>query len=962
MPAWISVRSPRLPYASALKPTVKPEHSWLARYSVAVISVLVALVLMLLLNPWVPMQGSPFLIFYAAVMISAWYGGLGPGGMAIALSTLAAKYFFIESVRNWSFASPSDVIRLIVFILVSLLVCSLSATRRRLVSALRVEHDLKSAVISTAGSLILVLDRQGRIVEFNRACERTTGYSFAEVQGKYPWDLFLPTEEVDSVQEAFRKLRAGIYPADYEGTWITRAGDRRLIAWSNTVLLDDWNFVRFVISTGIDITDRKQAEKDLQETNQTLQALIHSAPLSITVVDQSGLVKLWNPAAERTFGWTKEEAHGEPLPTVPADRWKEFKYNISSTLRGELLNGIEVIRQRKDGTLVELALWTAALRGNTPQADSVMAIMADLSPLKRAEAALKLSQERLTSFFEGNIIGIVFGDLSGIIDQANDAFLQLIGYSREELENRELRWTDITPPEYADQDRQGIAEARESGACTPFEKEYIRKDGDRVPVLLGFTLLGDDRQQFIAFVLDLTERKRLEQVLRRQAEELAEANRMKDEFLAVLSHELRTPLNSMLGWSRLLQNRQLDAATTTRALETIERNARLQAQLIEDILDVSKMIRGKLRLHPRPIQLKPVVDAAIDSMRPTAEAKGVSLQGEFTPLSEVVMGDPDRLQQVFWNLLSNAIKFTPKGGRVEIRLSMISSPASLVEGSVQADDPQHQTQYAQVQVTDTGKGISPDFLPFVFDRFRQADSSITRNDGGLGLGLAIVRHLVELHGGSVWAESEGLGSGATFTVRLPLLGDRQNELTDTIRHDQSSDANPPAYLVNMPLSESAIAVSQVSADVTPLPQTQLLTGLKILLVDDEADIREALRAILGEQGAIVAVAASVAEALSLMTTAETNPSAEVWKPDVLISDLSMPHEDGYFLIRQVRQFQANHDSFTPALALTDGICQSDHKQALIEGFQMSLPKPIEPNTFIRALMYLTGRIVPLSEE
>lgn len=956
MPAWIPLRSPRLPYGSALRTTVKPEHSWLARYGVAVMAVLLALVLMLLLNPWIPMQGSPFLIFYAAVMVSGWYGGLGPGGVAIALSTLAAKYFFIESVGSWSFTNPSDAIRLIVFMLVSLLVCSLSATRRRLVSALRVEHDLKSAVISTAGSLILVLDRQGRIVEFNRACERTTGYSFAEVQAKHPWDLFLPTEEVDSVQEVFRKLRAGIYPADYEGTWITRSGDRRLIAWSNTVLLDDRNFVRFIISTGIDITDRKQAERDLQATNQTLQALIHSSPLSITVVDQSGLVKLWNPAAERTFGWTKAEAQRKPLPTVPSDRWEEFEFNIASTLRGELLNGVEVIRQRQDGTLVELALWTAALRGNTPQDDSIMAIMADLSALKQAEAALKLSQERLTSFFEGNIIGIVFGDLSGMIDQANDAFLQLIGYSREEMENGELRWTEITPPEYADRDQSGIAEARESGACTPFEKEYICKNGDRVPVLLGFTLLGEDRQQFIAFVLDLTERKRLEQVLRRQAEELAEANRMKDEFLAVLSHELRTPLNSMLGWSRLLQNRQLDAATTARALETIERNARMQAQLIEDILDVSKMIRGKLRLQPRPIQLKPVVDAAIDSMRPTAEAKGVILQGEFASLADAVLGDPDRLQQVFWNLLSNAIKFTPKGGRVEMRLSIVSSHSSLGEGSVQVDDQGQLNQYAQVQVIDTGKGISPDFLPFVFDRFRQADSSMTRIDGGLGLGLAIVRHLIELHGGSVWAESAGLGLGATFTVRLPLLGDRPNELNDAIHHDQRADAHPPSYLVNMPLSESAIAVSQVSADMTPTPpQTQLLADLKILLVDDEADMREALRAVLREQGATVAVAASVAEALSLMTTAEANSAAAAWKPDVLISDLSMPHEDGYFLIRQVRQLQANHDTFTPALALTDGISQADHKQSLMEGFQMSLPKPIEPNTLIKALLYLTGR-------
>ncbi|MGA7935905.1 MAG: PAS domain S-box protein, partial [Kovacikia sp.] len=626
MPAWINVRFPRLSYQSALRSAVKPEHSWLVRYGVAVVAVLLALMLMLLLNHWVAMKESPFLIFFAAVMASAWYGGLGPGILATVLSALAANYFFLGTDRTLNFTTPSEVARLGIFLLVSLMVNSLSATRRQLVKELRQERDLISAVVSTAGSLIIVLDQQGRIVEFNRICEYTTGYGFKEVRGKYLWDLFLPPEEIDATRKMFQNLGAWVFPNEYEGVWITQTGDRRLIVWSNTVLRDDKGWVKYVIGTGIDITERKQAEEELRQTNQTLQALIQASPLAITVLDRQGRVKLWNPAAERLFGWSKEEVVGQLLPTIPKHKLAEFQANVDTTLRGELLNGMETSRQRKDGSAIQIGLWTAVLRGTQAQEDSILSLMADLSDRKQAEAALQLSQERLTKFVEANVIGIILADIDGRIEQANDAFLRMLGYSQKDLGGDRLSWIDMTPPEYLPLDERHIAEAKDRGACTPYEKEYIRQDGTRVPILIGFTLLGKERQKAVAFVLDLTERKQLEQTLRHQAEELAEANRMKDEFLAVLSHELRTPLNSILGWSRLLLTRQLDTATTARALETIERNARLQTQLIEDILDVSKLIRGKLRLQPHPVNLAPVVEAAIDSMRPAANAKSIALE------------------------------------------------------------------------------------------------------------------------------------------------------------------------------------------------------------------------------------------------------------------------------------------------------------------------------------------------
>lgn len=750
---------------------VRAEPTWARRGAIVVLTNLMALLLMLGLSPWVPMQGSPFLLFFAAIMVSAWYGGLLPGIAATLLATLLSKFFFLEPTYQWAIENPGDIVRLGIFVLVSLLISTLSAARRQLVKAVQKERDLISAIVSTAGSLIVVLDRQGAIVQFNRACEQLTGCGVRQVRGRYVWDLFIPTEEVEAVKAIFLQLQSGMFPSEYEGYWLTQDGQRRLITWSNTVLLDDWGQVSYVIGTGLDITDRHQAENELRTTNRALQALVQASPLSITVLDRQGIVKLWNPAAEKIFGWTAEEAIGHPMPSVSEEKLAEFQANIAATLRGDLQNGMETVRRRKDGSLVDVGLWTAVLQGDRPEEDLIMSIVADLSDRKRAEAALKLSQERLTSFVEANIIGILFGDISGGISAANDEFLRMIGYSRQDLETGNLRWTEITPAEFLALDLYHIEEAQRLGACAPYEKEYLCRDGSRIPVLVGFSLMGENRDQAIAFILDLTERKQLEQALRTQTEELEQANRMKDEFLAVLSHELRTPLNSMLGWSQLLQTRQFDPQTTRRALETIERNARLQTQLINDILDVSKIIRGKLRLHTQPLDLAPLIQAALETMRPAAEAKSIALEVQISPTTIQVLGDADRLQQVIWNLISNAIKFTAPGGRVQITLDIFREPLSLLELPPHrfTDSGQLATDYAQIQVIDTGKGINPDFLPFVFDRFRQADSTTTRSDGGLGLGLAIVRHLVELHGGSVTAASTGLGKGSTFTVRLPLL-------------------------------------------------------------------------------------------------------------------------------------------------------------------------------------------------
>ncbi|AFZ30927.1 multi-sensor signal transduction histidine kinase [Gloeocapsa sp. PCC 7428] len=391
-----------------------------------------------------------------------------------------------------------------------------------------------------------------------------------------------------------------------------------------------------------------------------------------------------------------------------------------------------------------------------------------VAQMHESQAALRTSESRFRCLIEADIIGIITADLEGKILEANDAFLRMVGYEHEDLKAG-LRWDDLTPAEHQHLDQLASQEIRTSGACRLFEKEYIRKDGQRIPVLLGGAIIEGSQDTCIAFVLDLTERKQLEVALRRQAEELAEANRLKDDFLAIVSHELRTPLNAMLGWVQLLRSRQLDEAKKAKALEVIERNAKIQTQLVEDLLDTSRLMRGQLHLQMRSVDILGVIEAAINTVQPTAAAKKIQIKTTTSEGIRLVWGDSDRLQQIVWNLLSNAVKFTPEGGEVEVKLNCID-------------------RYVEIQVSDTGIGISPEFLPYVFDRFRQAESATTRSSSGLGLGLAIVRQLVELHGGTVDAKSAGFGHGATFIVKLPLWNRFQNVVTEDLisRHQTRS--------------------------------------------------------------------------------------------------------------------------------------------------------------------------------
>jgi signal transduction histidine kinase/CheY-like chemotaxis protein len=405
-------------------------------------------------------------------------------------------------------------------------------------------------------------------------------------------------------------------------------------------------------------------------------------------------------------------------------------------------------------------------------------------------------------------------------------------------------------------------------------------------------------EELSKYVADLTrsEEERGQLLLREQGAraEAEAANRMKDEFLATLSHELRTPLTALLGWACLLGETPLEDQVAGKAIKAIERNARTQARLIDDLLDVSRIISGKLHLDVRPIDLSAVTEAAINVARPAADARSIRITYTHPPIMGSILGDFPRLQQVVWNLLSNAVKFTPEGGRIDVR--------------VECND-----THAKLTVADTGKGISKEFLPYVFDRFRQADSSTTRVYGGLGLGLAIVRHLVELHGGTIRAESDGVGAGATFGAAFPLITTRAESPAVSLSGEHASNGS------------------------------SALDGLRVLVVDDETDARQLISHLIARAGAEVKTCGSAHEALELL---------EQWRPDVLMSDIAMPGEDGYSLIRKVRALSPTKGGQTPAAALTAYAREEDRQRALAEGYQMHVAKPISSGQLVAILAQL----------
>jgi len=682
----------------------------------------------------------------------------------------------------------------------------------------------------------------------------------------------------------------------------TNSGSQEIAVEAMKSGLDDYvikspsNYMRLPVAVRLAL---KQAQTHRQITGleTRFQTLLNQLKVGVYRITADGVVLETNAAFLQLLGL-------DSLAEIPVNQTLEPYFNPEdyAQLLEELRTTSDVREReaplhRTDGSRI----WVRISQTFTIENGKTIinGIIEDITERKLAQKALQESEARFRWLYESNVIGIAFWNMNGRITAANDAYLQLLGYTTADMEAGGLLWRDLSPPEYQDVVLRIIRELRQFGISTPVEQDYLHKQGHRVPVLMGCAFREGSETDGFAFVVDLTERKQAEQererLLKREQTARAQAeaaNRVKDEFLAILSHELRSPLNPILGWSKLLSSHKLPKDKASEALATIERNAKLQAQLIEDLLDISHILRGKLSLNIAAVDLETIILAALDTVRLAAQAKSIQLQTTFSPKVGRVLGDPIRLQQIVWNLLSNAVKFTPPSGRVEVRLEQVG-------------------KQAQIQVIDTGQGISSDFLPYVFEYFRQADSQTTRKFGGLGLGLAIVKHLVELHGGTVWAASAGEGQGAIFTVRVPLIASQ----------------------------------NQKSLVAEQCEHYQELTGIRILVVDDEVDSREVIAFILKECGAEVIAVASAAEALSAFIQL---------KPDVLVCDIGMPEVDGYMLLGQIRSLYPETGGRVPAIALTAYAGESDRQQALLAGFQNHASKPVEPTELVRLVASLVN--------
>ncbi len=809
-----------------------------------------------------------------------------------------------------------------------------------------------TALIESADDAIISKTLEGIITSWNAGAQRIFGYTADEAIGKSV-TILIPEDHIDEEPVILARLRAGIRIEHYETIRVRKDG--RLIDISLTVSPIKGPNGQIIGASKIarDITEQRQARQALDEASERLKLAFSAARLGDWSWDaKTDIVTLSQTAAE-ILGVTRAPIMTRTqMRELLKEEDREFTNQVVDKALAEHTDyDIEYRLQQNDA-------WVSAKgRGLYAEDGSVtgmLGVVQDISTRKANEAMLLEQAEALRTLYEmGKTISAEL-NLHNTVQAVTDAATELTGarfgsffynvlndegasYMLYTLAGVPIeafahfpmpRATDLFGPTFRGEGVVRIDDVKldpRYGKNSPY---YGMPDGHlpvtsylAVPVVsrsgevLGGLFFGHpdtavftERDEVIvsglasqaAIAMDNARLYEAAKKARAQAEHAAsenerlykqaeESSRLKEEFLATISHELRTPLSAILGWARMLRLGQLSPENSAKALDTIERNARAQAQLVDDLLDVSRIITGKLRMDVRPADPNSFIDAAVESVRPAAEAKGVRVQKVIDTGDISIPGDPVRLQQVVWNLLSNAIKFTPRGGRVQIRSERVNS-------------------HLEIVVSDTGQGISAEFLPHVFDRFRQADQKTSRQHGGMGLGLAIVRHLVELHGGTVSAQSDGEGQGATFVVMLPI--------TPLYQVDSSGGRVHPAARDLMP----------------PDDTTDRLDGLRILAVDDEADTRELLKQGLEYCGAKVKVVGTAEEAIDAIMSSV---------PDILISDIGMPGTDGYDLIRQVRALPLERGAKVAAIALTAYTRIEDRLQALRAGYDMHVPKPVE---------------------
>lgn len=774
-------------------------------------------------------------------------------------------------------------------------------------------HARLAAIVEFSGDAIITKNLDSIIQTWNVGAERLFGYTAEEVIGK-PVTIIFPEERLNEEDAILEKLRRGHAVERFETIRVARDGRRIPVSVSISPLKDIEGDVIGASKIIHDVTEIVAARDALILEKELLATTLASIGDAVIVTDTQSRVTFINPEAERLTGWTKANAEGRPLSVVfriVNERTRRVAENpVEKAFRLGTVVGLanHTMLLRDDGAEFLIDDSAAPIRNKDGSLFGVVLVFRDVTEQRKLYEA----REQLAAIVEYSGEAIATKNLDGIIQTWNASAEKLFGYHADEIIGKSV--TILIPPERLNEEDEILSRIRRGLPAERLETIRLKKDGTPIPVSVTVSPIKDPEGDVIGaskLIQDITARVRLErerqqllaveQSLRSQAEE---TGRVKDEFLATVSHELRTPLSAILGWATMLNKDNLEPEIARRGRESIERNAKAQAQLIEDLLDVSRIISGKVHLDVQPIVLTHIIEEAVDVVRPAAEAKSIRLDVDIDPTADHLRADPGRLQQVIWNLLSNSIKFTAAGGAVMIT---VRRTAALVE----------------ISVHDTGEGINPKFLPYVFDRFQQADSSMTRKHGGLGLGLAITRHLVEMHGGTVEAHSEGEGRGATFRVKLPVPA----------VHPQTS---PPG-------NGGGRDRHSTPRENDERPNLQ---GTRILAVDDSSDTRELLSAVLEGCGATVTTAASVSEALDVFAG---------WKPHLLVCDIGMPEQDGYAFIKAIRQLPHGKGGDVPAIALTGYVRVEDRARALQAGYQMFVPKPIEASELCAIIANLVSR-------